>query len=201
MTRLLVGTLLPLLVACAPETSDAPIIVVSPLESAPKTEGASLELGESAILSFVNAPDTSFDVLDIDVRLDRRAAERIIRHRDGPDRMSSTPDDNHFDSLDELLSVDWVGPTTIELLEHWVTQAATEGEVVDGVSFTEDEAILVVSLANTAEADYLDYDLELDVRAVEGILDARPIHDVYELAEVPFVGPATLERLRAAISQ
>jgi hypothetical protein len=201
MTRLLAGTLLPLLVACAPETSDAPIIVISPLESAPKTEGVSLELGESAILSFVNAPDTSFDVLDIDVGLDRRAAERIIRHRDGLDRMSSTPDDNHFDSLDELLSVDWVGPTTIDLLEHWVIQAATEGEVVDGVSFTEDEAILVVSLANTAEADYLDYDLELDVRAVEGILDARPIHNVYELAEVPFVGPATLERLRAAVSQ
>jgi len=201
MTRLLAGILLPLLAACAPETSEAPIIVISALESAPKTEGVSLELGESAILSFVNAPDTSFDVLDIDVGLDRRAAERIIRHRDGLDRMSATPDDNHYDSLDELLSVDWVGPSTIELLEDWVTQAATDGEVVDGVSFTDDEAILVVSLANTAEADYLDYDLELDVRAVEGILDARPIHDIYELAEVPYVGPATLERLRAAVSQ
>ncbi|HCH66504.1 MAG TPA: hypothetical protein DFR83_27110, partial [Deltaproteobacteria bacterium] len=98
-------------------------------------------------------------------------------------------------------SVDWVGPTTIDLLEDWLVQAATDGQLVDGVAFTDDEAIMVVSLANTAEADYLDVDLELDIRAVDGILDARPIRDIRALADVAYVGPATLERLRAAISQ
>ncbi len=201
MIRYLIGICLPLLVACAPEDTSSVEVDSSGLEApvkAPSTAGA---MGWDHVLAFVNAPDTSLDVLDLDVGLDRRAAERIIRHRDGADRVGGTEDDNLFDSVDELLSVDWVGPTTVELIEAWLVDAATDGEVVDGVAFTDDEAILVVSLANTADADYLDYDLELDVRAVDNILDARPIADLHELGRVPYVGPATLERLRSAITQ
>ena len=201
MTRSLIGTLLPLLVACAPDVPQTPEALQDGLSGETKLQADSVEFGDRAILAFVNAPDTSFEVLDLDVGLDRRAAERIIRHRDGLDRVSATADDNYFDSIDELLAVDWVGPTTIDLLEGWLVQAATDGETVEGVAFTEDEAILVVSLANTADADYLDIDLELDIRAVDGILDARPIADIQELAEVPYVGPATLERLRGAVGQ
>lgn len=201
MTRYLIGTLLPLLVACAPDVPQAPEALADGLSGETKLQADSVDFGDRAILAFVNAPDTSFEVLDLDVGLDRRAAERIIRHRDGLDRVSATADDNYFDSIDELLAVDWVGPTTIDLLEGWLVQAATDGETVDGVAFTEDEAILVVSLANTADADYLDIDLELDIRAVDGIFDARPIADIQELAEVPYVGPATLERLRGAVGQ
>ena len=153
------------------------------------------------MLAFVNAPDTTFEVLDIDVGLDRRAAERIVWHRDGFDGIAGTDDDNLFDTLDELLDIDWVGPASIELIEAWLDDAATDGALVEGVAFTDDEAILVVSLANTAEAAYLDHDLELDVRTVDGIVDARPIESLGELSRVPYVGPVTLERLRGAVTQ
>jgi len=200
MTRFLIGICVPLLAACEAETPlshSTEGLRALPPKSVPAQEVARW----NAVLGFVNAPDTSFEVLDIDVGLDRRAAERIIRHRDGMDRTSGTEDDNFFDSLDELLSLDWVGPSALEHIEAWLEDAATDGELVEGVAFTDDEAILVVSLANTAEAAYLDDDLELDVRAVEGIIDARPLADLGELADVHYVGPATLERLRAAVTQ
>ena len=153
---------------------------------------------EATLLAFVNAPDTTFDVLDIDVGLDRRAAERIVRHRDGRDGTWGTSDDNLIGSIDELLAIDYVGETAITSLEAWVAYLAQDGEVVEGVAFTDEEAILVVSLANAAEAEWLDDEIELDARAVDHIIDARPIADLRELAALPYVGPATLERLRDA---
>jgi DNA uptake protein ComE-like DNA-binding protein len=153
---------------------------------------------EATLLAFVNAPDTTFDVLDLDVGLDKRAAERIVRHRDGRDGIWGTSDDDLIGSIDELLSIDYVGETAILSLEAWVAYLAQDGEVVEGVAFTDEEAILVVSLANAAEAEWLDDEIELDARAVDHIVDARPIADLRELAALPYVGPATLERLRDA---
>jgi len=153
---------------------------------------------DAAVLAFVNAPDTTFEVLDLDVGLDKRAAERIVRHRDGRDGEWGTSDDNPIDTVDELLTIDFVGDSALQSLEAWVDYLSQDGEVVEGVAFTDEEAALVVSLANTADADWLDVELDLDVRAVDHIIDARPIADLRQLAAVPYVGPATLERLRDA---
>jgi len=201
MTRYLLSTLLLVVAACDADKG-LPVEASTPTELADTDGSPSIpqDKHDDVVLAFVNSPDTTFEVLDIDVGLDRRAAERIIRHRDGADRVSGTADDNPFDSIDELLSIDWVGESALELLEGWLEDAATDGALVEGVAFTDTEATLVVHLVNTAEADTLDVDLELDVRAVDGILDARPIADVYELADVPYVGPATLERLRQAVA-
>lgn len=203
MTRFLAGICLPLLAACAPESDRAQDDTTASTELAettPVDQHATNPDRWDPVLAFVNAPDTSFEVLDLDVGLDRRAAERIVWHRDGYDRVAGTDDDNLFDSVDQLLDLDWVGPTSIELIHAWLDDASTDGALVEGVAFTDDEAILVVSLANTADEDYLDLELELDVRAVDGIFDARPIAGLTELSRVPYVGPATLERLRGAVA-
>jgi hypothetical protein len=206
MTRLFAGTVVPcfsvlFFAACAPEDASSPDSASYDTVAEPTGHNPAPSFDNHPVLAFLNAPDTTYDVLDLDVRLDRRAAQHIVRHRDGDDRVAGTADDNLFQSLDELLELDWVGPSTIELVEAWLADAATDGQLVEGVAFTDDEAILVVSFANTASAEHLDIDLDLDVRAAEGIVAARPIASLQELATVPFVGPATLERLRSAVTQ
>ena len=200
MTRFTVGALAlcMVLVGC-----DEPKSPEGASEQALSTIDAGAELPaqdkvEATLLAFVNAPDTTFEVLDLDVGLDKRAAERIVRHRDGRDGTWGTSDDDLIGSIDELLSIDFVGDKAIASLEEWMVYLAQDGEVVEGVAFTDEEAILVVALANAAEPEWLDDDLELDARAVDHIVDARPIADLRDLAALPYVGPATLERLRDA---
>jgi len=180
-------------------TSDSEALSTSPHDDVDSADADDdFDKIDAMLLAFVNAPDTTMPVLDLDVGLDVRAAERIVRHRDGRDGEWGTSDDNPIDSIGELLSIDFVGDSTLERLEDWIDYLGQDGERVEGVAFTDDEATLAVSLANTADAEWLDVDLDLDVRAVDHIIDARPIANLQALSQVPYVGPATLERLRAA---
>jgi DNA uptake protein ComE-like DNA-binding protein len=69
-----------------------------------------------AILALVNDPAVSYQTLDDDVGLSKRAAMNIIEHRNGPDGDVGTADDDPFDSLAELDAVPYVGPATIAAL-------------------------------------------------------------------------------------
>ena len=71
------------------------------------------------VLTFVNHRSTTFEVLDVNVGLDSRAAHNIIAHRDGPDGIYGTADDNPFDSRQELDDVPYVGPTAMSKLENY----------------------------------------------------------------------------------
>ena len=71
----------------------------------------------------------------------------------------------------------------------------------DGVSFTFAEAEATVALANEASSGYLDDDLGLDARAVNSILDARPLTSVHRLSELYYVGNLALTILRDASLQ
>ena len=68
------------------------------------TDGSPEALG---VLKLVNTAD--FATLDDDVRLDRRAATNIVDHRQGPDGIDGTEDDDLFDDLSELDAVKFVG--------------------------------------------------------------------------------------------
>ena len=48
------------------------------------------------LLNFLNDESTTFEVLDIDARLDRRSAAGLIHHRNGPDGAFGTWDDNRL---------------------------------------------------------------------------------------------------------
>ena len=68
---------------------------------------------DAATLALVNDPATTFERLDIDVALDRRAAANIIAHRAGADAMAGTADDQLFASIAELDAISYVGPSAL----------------------------------------------------------------------------------------
>lgn len=72
---------------------------------------------------------------------------------------------------------------------------------VEGVSFSAVEAEETLDLVNSAERYVLDDELRLDSRAATSIVLARPYDSLDELAERPYVGPATLRILRDSAGQ
>lgn len=156
------------------------------------------------LLAFLADEATTFEVLDGAAGLDKRAAENLIAHRDGPDANFGTADDDPFDSVAEVDAVPRVGPVTLDKL---VAYASSQGfvptgdellGVYDGVSFTVAEAAATLAFVNAASHDALDDDLSLDVRAADNIVAAQPIATVLALSELAYVGTKTMEKLKAA---
>jgi DNA uptake protein ComE-like DNA-binding protein len=155
-----------------------------------------------AALDFLNHSSTTKDLLDDDVALDRRAAGNLIAHRDGGDGLSESSDDDLFNSIDEVDSVRWVGPSAIGKIiayaeaNGWVQSGDDLLGTWDKVSFTVNEATETLALVNSASEDELDYDIALNRRAVNSILDARPLTSVDELAGLYYVGTSALTKLK-----
>jgi len=155
------------------------------------------------MLDFLNDPSTTVEVLDDHVGLDRRAAHALVDHRDGPDGLAGTEDDDLFDDLAEVDAQYYVGPATLDkiyeyaLWDGWIDgdEDALYGRW-DGVDFTYAEAQRVIRLANLAKRDTLAHAVDLDARAVDSILDARPIDSIRELSLLYYVGESALTKLK-----
>ncbi len=121
-TKLLLAGMLALgLSACATDAGDDPIDGENDAFATGKADGAlSPDSAEAAaVLALVNDPEVDFVTLDDDARLHRTAAANIIDHRDGPDGVPGTADDDTFDDLAELDAVKFVGQTALaQLLEY-----------------------------------------------------------------------------------
>lgn len=102
-----------------PELDDIPYVGRSALEKLFNFAFGQDQTGNQ-ILEFLNDAATTFEILDRDVGLDSRAAGNIISHRDGPDGIRGTSDDNPFDSMAELDRVGFVGPSAIEKIRNYV---------------------------------------------------------------------------------
>ena len=98
-----------------------------------------------AVLLLVNDLALGFVEFDDDVPLNRRAAQNIIAHRNGPDGDATTPDDNDlFDDLAELDDIKYVGPSALQALLRYAiaegylarVQEEDEGEVFSSVIFS-----------------------------------------------------------------
>lgn len=149
------------------------------------------------ILILVNDALTDVPFLDDDCGVDLPAAERIVAHRQGPDGLDGSMDDDLFDDLFELDAVGYVGPSTLQALGEMAHELDLVPVLfVEGVSFTASELDDTLLLVNLAELDALDIDAGLDVRAAEALVNGRPYVDLLEVSERPWVGPATLEMLR-----
>lgn len=165
----------------------------SPWEGTPEGVG---------LLEFINAETTTYAVLDREVPLDRRAAGNLIAHRDGGDRLWGTSDDDIYNNVDEIDRVRFVGDKTIDRLvlfaaqDGWVPGGDDILGIYDGVAFTVTEAAAAVKLANELDPEVLDYDLELDARAVRSIVEARPIETIDELSRLYYVGRTALEIIK-----
>jgi len=154
------------------------------------------------MLRFLNDPTTTHDVLDVDVGLDRRAADALIAHRYGSDGVLGTPDDDTFDTVGEVIDVHWVGEVGLASLlgycrtHGWVPEGADQLGIYEGIPFTVEEAEMTLSLVNTATGFQLDQEIGLDSRAVEQIVATRPYYSLPQLADTPWVGGAALTSLR-----
>lgn len=155
------------------------------------------------LVDFINDEGTTFEVLDITVGLDRRAAGNLIAHRDGGDRAWGTTDDDIYNDVDEIDAVRFVGPRTIDRMigyaakAGWVPGAEDILGIYDGVSFTVDQADATLALANSLTLDELDHDLGLHARAAESIALAQPIATIDELSRLYYVGRSALTELKA----
>jgi hypothetical protein len=156
------------------------------------------------LLDFLNDPSTNYEVLDIDVALDRRAAGNLISHRDGGDGVYGTSDDDLFSSVREVDAVRWVGPRSIERmvgfadLLGFVPTGTDYLGTWDKVDFTVDEADATIDFVNNADEITLDVDLRLNSRAVDSIFEAGELESVQELSELYYVGKSALTILKNA---
>ena len=85
------------------------------LESLP-AEGSPLAYG---MLRVANELDHT--ELDVDVALDRRAADSIIAHRAGTDAVLGTADDRYVASIAELDSLYWLGAAQLTKIQSYAT--------------------------------------------------------------------------------
>jgi hypothetical protein len=158
---------------------------------------------EAGILAFLNDASTTFDLLDVDVALDRRAAKSLTDYRNGVDRVQGTADDRSYRTIAQVDARYYVGPVAMIRLENWAIDngwvPSDPDDVLgtwDGVTFTVAEAEAVVELANTAGLNTLDDAVGLDSRAADSIVDARPVSSVYEISGLYYVGPSALTKLK-----
>jgi hypothetical protein len=170
------------------------------------TEGTA---AASGVIALINHASSTFSVLDIDVRLDRRAAKNLVAHRDGPDGTLGTADDDLFNSVAEVDRIKYVGTTALARLESYAkdkgfikpggggggTISPVSG-TYDGVYFTLKQAELVLKLVNSAAQSVLDDDVPLDARAATNIVGLRPLATMKDLAAVSYVGGVALRLLR-----
>jgi DNA uptake protein ComE-like DNA-binding protein len=187
MRRLVIATVTVLFApACADVASDAANdrLVVSPVEV-------------SAVLDLVNDARTDVDFLDLEVGLERRAAQGIIATRNGADGIYPSQDDHAFDSLEEIDLVKFVGASAMtNLRDYAIDHPAPSGTLVEGVEFTAVENAAVLWGVNGASFAELDLDAALSSTAAQSIIDHAPFATVEDLAAAPYVGKATLLALR-----
>ncbi len=66
----------------------------------------------------------------------------------------------------------------------------------DDVTFTTDEAAMLLDFVNHASFRTLDDEVGLDHRAVESIVHHRPVRNLLQLSDTPYVGEVGMTRLK-----
>ena len=157
------------------------------------------------VLAFVNDEATSVNTLDIDAKLDIRAARGIIHHRNGPDGVYGTRDDELFKTIAQLDAVKWVGGRAIGRLvafsqnRGWVPSFNEHLGNYDGVAFTVAEAELTVEFVN--ESTFEELDALLNRRAAQSLSDSAPFASIHEVANARYVGRSALSMLKTTAGE
>lgn len=84
------------------------------------TRSPEADEGEARLLDLLNGPESTFEFLDQEVGLNRRAARSIIQQRAGEDGIAGSTDDRPIRSISGLDRLPYVGPSTLELLRRYV---------------------------------------------------------------------------------
>jgi hypothetical protein len=195
MRRVMVATLL-LGAACGPGLDDLEV------GAAPIEPGSAEAQG---VLALVNDPATDRARLDDEAGLDRRAADNIVKRRDGRDGRPGTADDVPYASLEALDAVPYVGAAALARLLDYARGLGL-------VPVATDDDALILGVVNAADVSValLDDAVGLDARAARGIFahragpdgrlgtaDDRLFPGVAAVDAVPYVGAAALASLLA----
>ena len=92
-------------------------------------DDAAATCADTALFDFVNKSSTGPDLL-ITAGATSRAATHIVAHRDGPDGLAGTGDDQLFATEADLDAVRWVGPSTIAKLHAYASGLCSQVDVV-----------------------------------------------------------------------
>jgi hypothetical protein len=150
------------------------------------------------VLALLNDSDTTFETLDDDAGLDKRAAGSLIDFRAGEDGeyTGGTHDDHIYRAIAEVDDRYFVGASALShLLDYalatgYVPQGGDLLGVWDHVAFTVDEANDALQWVNTSPEEVLD--ARLDRRAVASILAARPLASVQQLSQLYYFGQSAM---------
>jgi hypothetical protein len=156
-----------------------------------------LAAGEAEkILALVNYPGTDAEALDVDAKLDARAAANIVARRNGPDGIAPTGDDQPFVSLADLATVKFVGDSALTKLRTYaLAHPAPASELVEGVAFQGWQSEAVVWGVNHASAAELKA-AGLTITAANSLAAKAPYASVSAMGPVTNIGPAALGKLR-----
>jgi len=159
---------------------------------------------DAYLFKFLNHETTTYEVLKNNVGLTTTQATNVIAHRNGPDGIYGTSDDNPFDSIKELDDVSGIGQATIdklkayaakwtppnpdnqyaklfEFLNHKTTTAAL---LDDYAGLTATQAANIISHRNGPDGVY-------------GTADDNPFDSIAELDAVSGIDAAAIETLKA----
>ena len=199
-------------VGCQPVGSD--LAAEDDLFARGKADSASDTLAEGELLVPEGSPEAvgvlrllgsgsvTFEMLDDEVGLDRRAAQAIVDHLTAGGALATVGPSGRMRSPNGLFDLGYVKnralgklvayasrnglvPTGDELLGEW-----------DDVSFTVAEARSTLRLANEESFGILDREVGLQRDTALNIVNARPLRTIWELAHVREVGRASLAQLR-----
>lgn len=134
-------------------------------------------------LDLVNFAD--FTTLDVDAKLDSRAAENIV-------------DARPIQSLKQLSEIAWVGTATLERLRAFLPTWQEQGveiEVYDNVAFTHEEAARALAAANQATREQLN-DAGITGMQDDILLNNRPYTSLSLVTSKAGIGPMTTLRLK-----
>jgi hypothetical protein len=146
----------------------------------------------TAVLDALNDPSLTWSTLVEEVGVSELAATSWTEWR------AVQP----FQVLEEVRTAAGVTPGDISLVAVWAWDNGylpIETDLLgtwDGVDFTATAAAFTLKLVNEADKRMLDEVVGLDMRAVQSIMDARPVASMTELSSLFWIGPDTMEQLK-----
>jgi DNA uptake protein ComE-like DNA-binding protein/uracil-DNA glycosylase len=160
------------------------------------------------VYEFLNHKSTTAAVLDDNVGLTPEQANNIIAHRNGADGILGTSDDNLFDSIEELDAVPLIDSAEIEKIKafasSWVAPAEPDKTDEKTLQFLNHKTTTVdvlqknVGLTSTQANNIINHRNGPD--ATFGTSDDDPFDSIAELDAVPYVGTATITKIKTYAS-
>ena len=174
----------------------------------PNAEPPPVDELEAKVLAMLNHGTTTLTILDIDAGLTATAAKNLVQHRDGPDGLFGTADDDLFDSMQEVDDVKYVGASAIAQLEAYATTWTPETNSQEGpvdvpkvlqflnnAATTHKVLLEEVGLNTTQTSNIVAWRDGADEES--GTDDDNLFDTIAELDSVKYIGPKTIAKIEA----